>query len=180
MSDEGDVIVPSQRIVSENDPVEHNVTISTPPTHPKKYIVWRKRPTYIIIGSLVVGLIIMALAYIWQVNRGTNAVVGLNHTIEDISSQLSDARHQLATFAANSDDRDACRVVYQAHVTEAQALVIIGITSAIANPTTDPTVKQRQRDEISAAGEVLKKEIADRSAYEKRGAPLPCPVSFNG
>jgi len=168
-------IVPSEATVKEGT-VEHTVQVTTVKPSSRTYVVWRRKPTYFIIGSLIVAVILMFVAFWRSTSENTQTNQNLTESLELVSRQLDDAKKQIEVSRSESAQRETCRLRYSANISERNAQVIIGFAQAVTIPATDEVNRQHQREVISQAGVDLQAAIDARTEYEASGAPLPCPI----
>lgn len=175
MTDDEQPVVPSEREVRVDGSTTHSVTVTTPPVPPRSYVVWRRRPTFFIIGGLVLAVILMFVAFWRQVNESNATIAQNSEVISDLNQQLEKARSEISDVSNESAERETCRLRFSSAITEGTSRVLLSFTAAAGNPSQDEAVRTQQRAVIAKAGDALDKALADREAYEKDGAPLPCP-----
>ena len=162
--------------VQENGTTLHNVTVTTDSPSPKKFVVWRRRPTYLIIGGLISAVLFMGVAFFTLQRESLESIANLTEDVRLLRSALIDAEQEIDDAQVENRELVACRAAFNNAVSEATSLVVIELTELLVllSQDGDTTVAV---DEIQEAGRLLNVAQAGRSAYEAGGAALPCPIA---
>lgn len=152
--------------VTEHESV-HNVVVASQ-DHPKKYIVWRRAPTYSIIGGLVAAVALMFTAFMVQGREQ-------QQSINNLTEQLEAAREQIQSASEETAQRETCRLRFSSAIVEFQSGVLIAFSRAVGIPLGSPE-REIVIERINEAGDSLDEAIHARNNYEADGAPLPCPL----
>jgi len=149
----------------------------------KEFYVFRRSFVHWILGGFIAAGLCMGLAfwrsYVQSQASVENLTASLDNQTDDIRllrEALTRAQTQIDTANAKDQSLVSCRAALNNLVSEASTNNALATSRLVVILGTEGADRQAAIDNLGMAAGVLQQAQATRSAFERNGAVLPCPV----